>query len=147
MSNVKKLLNLIISLSLLYLVLCSIPYFHVIFYIFLVIYVIKLCPLSIKPMPTFLLLPTCLVSFPFYQPRLDRTLNVIDLVPSLKNHTLSSILTHGTLDLDRSHPSSIANPRQHHSTMVFSLSSHFFSLTRTTPPNLFLCLIFVLFDL
>ena len=41
MSNVKKLLNLIISLSLLYLVLCFILYFHVIFYIFLVIYVIN----------------------------------------------------------------------------------------------------------
>ena len=35
MSNVKKLLNLIISLSLLYLVLCSIPHFHVVFYMFL----------------------------------------------------------------------------------------------------------------
>ena len=41
MSNVKKLLNLIISLNLLYLVLCSIPYFHVIFYMFFVIYVIN----------------------------------------------------------------------------------------------------------
>ena len=41
MSDVKKLLNLIISLSFLYLVLCSIPYFHVIFYTFLTIYVIN----------------------------------------------------------------------------------------------------------
>ena len=41
MSNVKKLLNLIISLSLLYLVLCSIPYFHVIFYTFVALYAIN----------------------------------------------------------------------------------------------------------
>ena len=44
MSNVKKLLNLIISLSLLYLVLCSIPHFHVVFYMFLVIYLINQFP-------------------------------------------------------------------------------------------------------
>ena len=44
MSNIKKLLNLIISLSLLYLVLCSIPYFRVIFYMFLVIYLINQFP-------------------------------------------------------------------------------------------------------
>ena len=41
MSDVKKLFNLIISLSLLYLVLCSIPHFHVVFYMFLVIYLIN----------------------------------------------------------------------------------------------------------
>ena len=43
-SNVKKLLNLIISLGLLYLVLCSIPYFHVIFYFFLVVYFVNEFP-------------------------------------------------------------------------------------------------------
>ena len=41
MFDVKKVLNLIVSLNLLYLVLCSIPYFHVIFYMFFVIYVIN----------------------------------------------------------------------------------------------------------
>ena len=38
MSDVKKLFNLIISLSLLYLVLCSNPHFHVVFYMLLVAY-------------------------------------------------------------------------------------------------------------
>ena len=44
MFNVKKLLNLIISSSLLYLVLCSIPYFHVLFYISLLVYIITQLP-------------------------------------------------------------------------------------------------------
>ena len=43
-SNVKKLLNLIISLSLLYLVLCTIPHFNVLFYMLLVIYLINQFP-------------------------------------------------------------------------------------------------------
>ena len=109
---------------------------------------VKLCLPPVKPMPTCLLLSICLFSLPFYQPRLDRTLHFIDLVPSLKNHTLSSTLTFGTLDLNWSHPPSTANPRKHHSTMVFSLSSHFLSNpNQPPPPHLFLCLIFVLFDL
>ena len=40
MSDVKKLFSLIISFSLLYLVLCSIPHFHVISYMLLVIYLL-----------------------------------------------------------------------------------------------------------
>ena len=39
--DVKKLFSLIISFSLLYLVLCSIPHFHVISYMLLVIYLIN----------------------------------------------------------------------------------------------------------
>ena len=44
MSNVKRLFNLIISFSLLYLVLCSIPHFHIISYMLLVIYLINQFP-------------------------------------------------------------------------------------------------------
>ena len=44
LSDVKKLFNLIISFSLLYLVLCSIPHFHVISYMLLVIYLINQFP-------------------------------------------------------------------------------------------------------
>ena len=44
MSDVKKLFNLIISFSLLYLVLCSIPHFHVVSYMLLVIHLINQFP-------------------------------------------------------------------------------------------------------
>ena len=97
----------------------------------------SLCPLPVKLVPICLLLPICLLSLPSDQPKLDWTLHVTDLGLSLKNHTLSSTLTHGTLNLNRSHPPSATNPKQYHSLVVFFLSSHFFSLTRTKPPTYF----------
>ena len=102
----------------------------------------SLYPSLVKPVPTCLFSPICLLSLPFDQPRSDWTLHVTDLVPSLKNHTLSSTLTHDSIS-----PSLCSKPQATPlpSGLLSPISLFLFNPNQT--PHLFLCLIFILFDL